>query len=99
MSMYIPEGLAEVEFNSGTGHRTVPEGFLSHDELAAFSLLIEHRRSLPIFMGDCWRCYKCSVESADFSSMAEHIIRTHDPEPMNAADREELAQGRVYREN
>ncbi len=33
----------------------VPTGFLSEAELEAFSVLIHHRRPLPLYFGDCWR--------------------------------------------
>jgi hypothetical protein len=72
--------------------RTIPLGFLSEEELMAFSLLIDYRRALPIYFGDCWRCYLCTFECFDFFEMVDHLLKAHDPEPLNAADEAELEE-------
>ena len=74
--------------------RTVPEGFFDEAELTAFSLLIQHRRSLPLYFGDCWRCYSCTFECFDFFDMVDHILQAHDPEPLNEEDARELENWR-----
>lgn len=42
------------------GAQIVELGYFSELELNAFSLLIERRRSLPIYLGDGWRCQSCA---------------------------------------
>jgi NAD-dependent dihydropyrimidine dehydrogenase PreA subunit len=70
----------------------VPAGFLNEAELTAFSPLIHHRRSLPIYFGDCWRCYLCTYECFDFFDMVDHLLQAHEPEPLNEADEAELEE-------
>lgn len=72
--------------------RTVPAGFLNEAELKAFSLLIHHRRSLPIYFGDCWRCFLCTFECFDFFDMVDHVLQVHEPEPVNEADEAEMEE-------
>lgn len=38
------------------GGQTAELGYFSELELKVFYLLIEPRRSLPIYLGDGWRC-------------------------------------------
>jgi hypothetical protein len=71
--------------------RTIHLGFLNADELALFSMLIRHRRSLPVYFGGFWRCYACLFESADFATMANHIMKAHRAAPFNEEDRLEQA--------
>jgi hypothetical protein len=66
--------------------KTVCLGFLSDEELDGFTLLIDQRRSLPAFLGDCWRCYACIFECTDLLAMVEHILQAHEPEPFNKED-------------
>lgn len=73
------------------GERTIQLGFHDEDELALFSLLIGHRRSLPVYLGGSWRCYACLFESADFARMAHHIMKAHGAAPFNEEDRLEHA--------
>jgi hypothetical protein len=80
-------------FDAGS-ERTMPAGFLGEAELTAFSVLILNRRSLPLYFGDCWRCYLCTYECFDFFDMVDHILQAHDPEPFNEADNAELLDGR-----
>ncbi len=75
----------------GSG-RAIPHGFLDEAELMAFSVLIQHRRSLPLYFGDCWRCYLCTYTCLDFFDMVDHILQSHDPEPFNEADEAELEE-------
>jgi NAD-dependent dihydropyrimidine dehydrogenase PreA subunit len=70
--------------------KIVPLGFLSDEELTAFFQLTEHRRALPIYLGDCWRCYLCTFDCFDFFDMVDHVFNTHGPEPFNEADEAEL---------
>jgi NAD-dependent dihydropyrimidine dehydrogenase PreA subunit len=70
--------------------RTIPAGFFSEAELTAFSLLIDRRRTLPLYFGDCWRCCLCTFECFDFFDMVDHLLQAHDPEPFNEADEAEL---------
>jgi hypothetical protein len=72
--------------------RTIALGFFDEAELMAFSLLIHYRRSLPLYFGDCWRCYLCDFECFDFFDMVDHILQTHEPEPLNEADEAELGE-------
>jgi hypothetical protein len=65
-------------------------GGLSDDVLAAFAVLIDRRRSLPVFLGDMWRCCACGFEHRDVATMTDHILNTHDPEPFNQEDMAEL---------
>jgi hypothetical protein len=65
-------------------------GALNSQELHIFSTLIDHRLPLPIYLGDTWRCDVCIYESADITAMEAHIIASHEPEPMNNADWEEM---------
>jgi hypothetical protein len=71
--------------------RTIHLGFLNADELALFSMLIRHRRSLPVYLGGYWRCYACLFECTDFAAMANHIMKTHQAAPFNDEDRLEDA--------
>ena len=56
--------------------------FIGEKELSIFSLLINLRRPLPIYLGPSWRCYVCTFESNDFHQMAQHIIYAHEGAPM-----------------
>jgi hypothetical protein len=76
------------ETSSGTyllldyaAERVVYPGFFSERELVIFSKLILNRRALPVYLGDCWRCYDCIFESSDFEAMANHIMKAHKPAP------------------
>jgi hypothetical protein len=42
------------------GAQIIELGYFSELELKAFYLLIERRRSLPIYLGDGWRCQSCA---------------------------------------
>lgn len=68
-------------------------GSLSDRELSLFSTLINHRRPLPVCLGDIWRCDACEYECRDIAEMADHILQTHRPEPMNSEDWVELLGG------
>jgi hypothetical protein len=70
----------------------IPSGHFTDAELAAFSRLIDRRRSLPIYYGDCWRCYLCTFECFDFFDMVDHLLNAHGPEPFNAADEADLEE-------
>jgi hypothetical protein len=56
-------------------------GALTREQLGIFFLLIQKRRPLPEFHGDCWRCHKCTFESASLDEMACHLFDEHDEEP------------------
>jgi hypothetical protein len=73
-----------------SGAHCLELGSLNEQEMRLFSLLISHRRRLPIYLGDAWRCDVCEHECTDIEEMADHIVGTHEPEPMNTADWEEL---------
>ena len=93
MVSYPMEDLSSADpFDVGSEKR-VPTGFLGEAELVAFSVLIHHRRSLPLYFGDCWRCYLCTFTCFDFFDMVDHILKAHDPEPFNEADEAELLDG------
>jgi NAD-dependent dihydropyrimidine dehydrogenase PreA subunit len=92
MVSYSMEDLPSTDHFDVGSERTIPLGFLSEEELMAFSLLIDYRRSLPIYFGDCWRCYLCTFECFDFFEMVDHLLKTHDPEPLNEADEAELEE-------
>jgi hypothetical protein len=70
----------------------IPSGYFTDAELRAFSLLIDCRRSLPLYFGDCWRCYLCTFECFDFFDMVDHILKAHGPEPFNEADRTDMEE-------
>jgi hypothetical protein len=70
--------------------RTIPGGFFAEVELMAFSLLIHHRRSLPVYLGNCWRCYLCDFESEELIDIVEHLLQDHDPERTEEASHLEL---------
>jgi hypothetical protein len=89
MVAYSREDFPFTEFLGATSERTIPAGFFSEMELGAFSLLIRHRRSLPLYFGDCWRCYQCTFECFDFFDMVDHLLQAHEPEPFNEADEAE----------
>lgn len=72
------------------GAQTVELGYFSEMELNAFSLLIHCRRSLPIYLGDGWRCQACGCERDDLVDMANHMLDNHRPEPLNEEDLLEL---------
>jgi hypothetical protein len=74
--------------------RVIPLGFLSEEELGLFSLLIRHRRALPVYLGGAWRCGACLFESSELSAMVGHAMKTHRPAPVNEEDRIEYARGR-----
>lgn len=78
---------------SASEDRIVLTGFFNEKELEIFFELIQHRRRLPVFHGDFWRCYDCSFESGSFEEMAVHIMKCHEPGPVNAEDKleQELA--------
>lgn len=61
-------------------------GYFDEQELAIFNRLIRHRRSLPVYLGNFWRCYDCLFESESFETVAEHIIRVHPPAPIDDDD-------------
>ncbi len=65
-------------------------GALDAEELGVFTTLIAERRPLPIYLGDAWRCDACLYECGDIAQMAAHILATHEPEPMNNEDWQEM---------
>ena len=73
-----------------SGSKCLELGALDSHELTIFSVLIDQRRPLPIFLGDAWRCDVCTYETRDITAMENHIIAAHEPEPMNNADWQEL---------
>jgi hypothetical protein len=75
---------------SDSEERIVLTGFFNERDLEIFFELIRHRRQLPVFHGDFWRCYDCSFESRGFKEMAVHIMRYH--EPMSISVEDELEQ-------
>jgi hypothetical protein len=92
MVSYSMEDFPSVVRCNPESERIMPAEFLSEAELTAFSLLIHHRRSLPLYFGDCWRCYLCTFECFDFFDMVDHLLQTHEPEPFNEADDAELEE-------
>lgn len=76
------------------GVQIVELGYFSELELDAFSLLIQRRRSLPIYLGDGWRCQSCGCERDDLVEMANHILASHSAEPLNEEDLLELSPRR-----
>ena len=80
----------ETSLTGDAGAHCLEFGALDPEELSVFATLIDQRRPLPIFLGDAWRCDACLYECADIAQMAEHIIATHEPEPMNNEDWEEM---------
>jgi hypothetical protein len=77
------------DFGILPSERIVRPGFFNERELEIFFELIQHRRQLPVFHGDFWRCYDCVFESEDFEEMAIHIMRTHEPGSINVEDKME----------
>ena len=73
-----------------SGAHCLEFGSLDELELRFFSKLLSHRRRLPIYLGDTWRCDVCAHECPDIEEMANHILETHAPEPMNNEDWAEL---------
>jgi hypothetical protein len=55
---YSMEDPQSVEPFTTESEGVIPSGYFTDAELTAFSLLIDRRRSLPIYFGDCWRCYQ-----------------------------------------
>ena len=64
-----------------TNEQVISIGYFDYEELAIFSRLINNRRALPVYLGDCWRCYDCIFESSDLEIMANHIMKAHKPAP------------------
>jgi hypothetical protein len=61
----------------------IPQTFLGEKELTGFARLIGGRRPLPLYFGDCWRCYACTFECFDFFDMVDHIFKAHDAAPLD----------------
>ena len=78
------------DFGILPSERIVHPGFFNERELEIFFELIQHRRQLPVFHGDFWRCYDCVFESGGFEEMAVHIMRSHEPGSINVEDKMEL---------
>lgn len=76
------------------GAQIVELGYFSELELDAFSLLIQRRRNLPIYLGGGWRCQSCGCERDDLVEMASHILASHSAEPLNEEDLLELSPRR-----
>lgn len=57
------------------------------------SRLIDHRRSLPVYLGDTWRCYACGFEHVNITAMTHHILGAHEAEPFNEEDIMEMMPG------
>ena len=74
------------DFGVLPSERIVPPGFFNERELEIFFELIQHRRQLPVFHGDFWRCYDCGFESEDFEELANHIMKSHKPASLNTED-------------
>jgi len=55
--------------------------FFAKNDLKIFTMLISRHLSLPVYLGDTWRCYDCIFESHDLNVMAKHIIKNHKPLP------------------
>lgn len=89
---YATDGFGFANPSGFESENIVPHGFLDEAELTAFSVLIQHRRSLPLYFGDCWRCYLCTYTCFDFFDMVDHILQSHGPEPFNEADEAELEE-------
>ena len=77
------------DFGILPSERIVHPGFFNERELEIFFELIKHRRQLPVFHGDFWRCYDCSFESEGFEEMAVHIMESHEPTSINVEDKME----------
>ena len=77
------------DFGIAASEGIVLTGFFDERELEIFFELIQHRRQLPVFHGDFWRCYDCDYESEDFEKVAQHIMKAHQPISMNMKDRVE----------
>jgi hypothetical protein len=74
------------DFSIFSSERIVHPGFFNERELETFFELIQHRRQLPVFHGDFWRCYDCVFESEGFEEMAAHIMKSHEPTLINVED-------------
>jgi hypothetical protein len=74
------------DFGIAASEGIVLTGFFNERELEIFSELIQHRRQLPIFHGDFWRCYDCVFESEGFKEMAVHIMKFHEPVSLKTED-------------
>ena len=57
--------------------------FLGPEGMEMFLRLIRLRRSLPVYLGGCWRCYECAFEAADLAAVAAHVVRAHRPAPLD----------------
>jgi hypothetical protein len=77
------------DFGISASEGFIPGGFFDCRELEIFSELIFHRRQLPVFHGDFWRCYDCGFESEAFEEMAIHIMKDHGPTSINMEDKVE----------
>ncbi|MGA2324170.1 MAG: hypothetical protein ABSG22_10025 [Sedimentisphaerales bacterium] len=77
------------DFSISASDGIVLTGFFNERELEIFFELIQHRRQLPVFHGDFWRCYDCVFESEDFEEMGVHIIKYHEPGSINVEDKME----------
>ena len=74
------------DFSISASEGLVLTGSFNERELEIFFELIQHRRQLPVFHGDFWRCYDCVFESDDFEEMAVHIMKSHEPGSTNVED-------------
>ena len=75
-----------VDFGIAASEGIVLTGFFKEKELELFFKLIQHRRQLPVFHGDFWRCYDCDFESGGLDEMAVHIMESHKPTSINVED-------------
>lgn len=74
------------DFGIAASEGIVLTGFFNERELEIFFELIQHRRQLPVFHGDFWRCYDCCFESEGFEEVAVHIMKYHGPTSKNVED-------------
>jgi hypothetical protein len=74
------------DFGIAASEGIIITGFFNEKELEIFFELIHHRRQLPVFHGDFWRCYDCVFESEGFEEMAVHVMKSHEPTLINVED-------------
>ena len=69
--------------NTSPFGRIVESGFPNKTQISILFNLIRNRRSLPIYRGNHWACYECKFTSKTLGTMAMHIMRIHEPAPIN----------------
>ena len=74
------------DFGVLPSERIVPLVSLMKGKLEIFFELIKHRRQLPVFHGDFWRCCDCGFDSEDFEELANHIMKSHKPASLKTED-------------